>query len=102
MKTLYFHIGTSKTGTTAIQSFCYKNRDILKNKGIIYPISMGGIPSESFEFTDGNLGDNLSACTSLEEKAKKIYSLISNNEKTLISSERIWFEIKDKQTFFNI
>ena len=38
MKTLYFHIGSPKTGTTTIQSFCANNRDILGEKGLCYPI----------------------------------------------------------------
>lgn len=38
MKTLYFHIGSPKTGTTTIQSFCADHRDILEEKGLCYPI----------------------------------------------------------------
>ena len=34
--TLYFHIGTPKTGTTAIQSFLYKNRQWLWDQGVEY------------------------------------------------------------------
>lgn len=37
MKTLYLHIGTPKTGTTAIQYFCVKNRDTLEKNGLYYP-----------------------------------------------------------------
>lgn len=37
MKTLYLHIGTPKTGTTAIQYFCAKNRDALEEKGLFFP-----------------------------------------------------------------
>lgn len=36
MKTLYLHIGTMKTGTTNLQSFFNKNRDILKKYGVIF------------------------------------------------------------------
>lgn len=38
MKTLYFHIGSPKTGTTTIQSFCTDHREILVEKGLCYPI----------------------------------------------------------------
>lgn len=38
MKTLYFHIGSPKTGTTTIQSFCADHRDILAQKGLCYPV----------------------------------------------------------------
>lgn len=37
MKTLYLHIGTSKTATTAIQRFFADNRDLLASKGFVYP-----------------------------------------------------------------
>lgn len=36
MATLYLHIGTSKTGTTAIQLFCEKNRDALARRGYCF------------------------------------------------------------------
>lgn len=35
-KTLYIHIGTGKTGTTALQDFFLTNRDTLKESGIEY------------------------------------------------------------------
>lgn len=38
MKTLYLHIGTPKTATTSIQSFCYQNREILEKQGFYYPM----------------------------------------------------------------
>lgn len=31
------HIGTNKTGTSAIQRFCNSNRDLLLNSGLLYP-----------------------------------------------------------------
>ena len=37
MKTLYVHIGMPKTGTTAIQNFCFENQKILNQKGYDYP-----------------------------------------------------------------
>ncbi len=38
MNTLYVHIGTAKTGTTAIQKFCNDNQKVLEQKGYCYPI----------------------------------------------------------------
>lgn len=37
MRTLYLHIGTPKTGTTAIQIACHDNRKFLLTRGICYP-----------------------------------------------------------------
>lgn len=37
MATLYIHIGTPKTATTAIQTFCEKNREALKSDGFYFP-----------------------------------------------------------------
>jgi len=37
MNTLYLHIGTTKTGTTAIQAFCMENQELLNRKGYCYP-----------------------------------------------------------------
>ncbi len=39
MTTIYVHIGTHKTGTTAIQKFLFTNEDILREKGFLYPCS---------------------------------------------------------------
>ncbi len=36
-KTFFLHIGTGKTGTTAIQSFCVENRKELERSGVYYP-----------------------------------------------------------------
>lgn len=37
-KDLYIHIGTGKTGTTALQGLCWANRSLLKRKhGVLYP-----------------------------------------------------------------
>ncbi|MCC4288864.1 class I SAM-dependent methyltransferase [Vreelandella aquamarina] len=35
-KTIYFHIGTHKTGTTALQKFFVDNREVLEKKGFRY------------------------------------------------------------------
>lgn len=37
-KTLYVHVGTTKTGTTAIQSFLIDNQELLNQKGYCYPL----------------------------------------------------------------
>lgn len=37
-KTIYLHIGKPKTGTSALQYFLLKNRNILRQNGIEYPV----------------------------------------------------------------
>lgn len=37
LKNLYIHVGVHKTGSTAFQVFCKRNRSQLINQGIIYP-----------------------------------------------------------------
>ncbi len=39
--TLYLHIGTGKTGTTTIQTFLEANREVLRDRGLIVPLSLG-------------------------------------------------------------
>ena len=50
MSTVYIHVGTPKTGTSAIQVFFTKNRKLLKEKGVCYPdlgFDFPGIKSNS-------------------------------------------------------
>lgn len=37
MKTLYVHIGTPKTGSTAIRKFCWENREVFRKSGYNFP-----------------------------------------------------------------
>jgi len=36
-RSLYIHIGTHKTGSTAIQSFLTLNKNIMQEFGVLYP-----------------------------------------------------------------
>lgn len=50
MKTLYIHIGTSKTGTSSLQKFLEENQAELLKHGVYYPLNLGHyIPFESEE-----------------------------------------------------
>ena len=44
MKTLYLHIGTTKTATTSIQRFLEENKDVLQKYGYCFPDSMHVYP----------------------------------------------------------
>lgn len=48
-RTLFIHIGTGKTGTTAIQTFCVQNRKKLEAMGVWYPeLGIRGVGHHSF------------------------------------------------------
>lgn len=44
MKTLYLHVGTTKTATTSIQRFLEENRNILQSHGYCFPNSLHQYP----------------------------------------------------------
>ncbi|HSI50472.1 MAG TPA: hypothetical protein VLA61_19575 [Ideonella sp.] len=41
MKKLFLHIGVEKTGTTSIQTYLARNRDVLRARGVLYPTAPG-------------------------------------------------------------
>jgi hypothetical protein len=41
MTTLYLHIGSEKTGTTSVQRFLRANRDLLAERGVLFPRAPG-------------------------------------------------------------
>jgi hypothetical protein len=41
MKKAYLHIGVERSGTTTIQSFMAKNRDVFRHDGFLYPLAPG-------------------------------------------------------------
>lgn len=53
MATVYLHIGTMKTGTSALQRFLSDNREYLKQQGVLYPDLNQGMP-ERFRFRNGH------------------------------------------------
>ena len=47
MKTLYVHIGSPKTASTALQFFCVDNSEVLNQKGYCYPFFPQTYPDAS-------------------------------------------------------
>lgn len=45
IKRVIFHIGAPKTGTSIIQSHLAQNREVLRDKGYLYPITISSIES---------------------------------------------------------
>lgn len=52
---LILHIGTPKTGSTAIQSLCAANRGALRAEGALYPLSLGRTAHQPFAAAMGRL-----------------------------------------------
>ena len=55
---LQLHIGTHKTGTTAIQSYLYEHRKDLKKSGVLYPKCCNDVNEKQFSFIARHLRNN--------------------------------------------
>lgn len=94
MKTLYVHIGTMKTGTTAIQEFCWYNNELLQKKGYCYP----DLYEFSTEVTRRRNGRFLVKEFGTEEEKqqsfcggmKRIAELFMTYDNIVLSDEGIW------------
>ncbi|ABV37608.1 hypothetical protein Ssed_3004 [Shewanella sediminis HAW-EB3] len=85
-KTVYFHIGYHKTGTSAIQSFCSANQSELARKGFLYAETgragaAHGPLANCLKASNKNLDPNLLYASLKKEIAN------SNAQSVIISSE---------------
>lgn len=94
MKTLYVHIGTMKTGTTAIQGFCWDNQEVLQKKGYCYPDFSDLTVNVTRKRNGRFMVDN---CQTKEEGAAKfrtgmdrIIELFREYDNVILSNEGIW------------
>lgn len=100
MKTLYIHIGTSKTGTTTIQTYCGINREQLKSKGVLFPI----MPYHYDRITKNRNGHFLYAMIYengvrnkekeeqvLKQELDYIVDCFKDYDNVLLSEESIWW-----------
>lgn len=102
MKTLYIHIGTTKTGTKAIQYFCWENRKLLEKQGYCYPnlsfLCPKCIPMKNGHFLlerSENAGEEKSvrqATNQYQEGMSRILKLFSVYDNVILSDEGIWRE----------
>ncbi len=91
MGKIYMHIGTGKTGSSAIQAFLSLNYKLLKKNGILFPSPPNIEKQQPFQTTSGNGTEilklmQLNLIDELEEKIKQ-YSKMKLD--VLISSENI-------------
>lgn len=73
-KTVVLHIGYEKTGSSAIQAFCARNRNWLNKKGIEYPL-IGQLPQHSLLYAELN-----------SKSPRRIHSLIRETRAQIDSS----------------
>ncbi|CAH6828749.1 Sulfotransfer_1 domain-containing protein [Vibrio chagasii] len=111
MKTLYLHVGWSKTGTSAIQSMLYNNKVELAKKGVLYPESLidrsqfGDCSHHSFALS---LSDNKVVGYNNKHSSKELITSLecemraSKLENVIISSELspFYFDNKEFNDFF--
>ncbi|MDH2434221.1 hypothetical protein QCD60_16815 [Pokkaliibacter sp. MBI-7] len=96
--TLYLHVGWSKTGTSAIQSALQNNRNLLSEKGILYPQSIQWADHSHHPFalafqSSGPYGSNLTTIDAIRKLDQEIIE--SNLPNTLLSSELSPFYFSD-------
>ncbi len=91
-KILYVHVGTTKTGTTAIQSFMIDNQEVLNQKGYYYPL---------FPYRYKDVSERRNARFMLEEAQDRqagifregmdrIHELFQKYDRIVVSDEGIW------------
>ncbi|MHC4844245.1 MAG: hypothetical protein ACYTEE_10625 [Planctomycetota bacterium] len=93
-KQLYIHIGTVKTGTSALQRFLLLNRHTLSQKGVSYPEDRGGHVAHhrvswSFRFREGVTKWNWPKDMYLPKQEWQMILEQIDGKKGIISSEHL-------------
>lgn len=112
MKTLYLHIGLPKTGSTAIQRFCFFNQEILANNGYCYDKIMKSttrVPSyvnglfitEKIYDENGKL-DSAATREHFENGLAIVQNQLNEFDKVIISGEPIWNSLRNREGWTNL
>ena len=112
MPTLYLHIGTPKTGTTALQNFLPANEEVLEQHGICYP-DFGfryaglGVHRNGHFLVTCNYKDEFGNRVPEKEEAdyqeglRKLEETGKKFSKIILSDEGIWKQsITDRENFW--
>lgn len=91
---IYLHIGKAKTGTIAIQTFCYINRELLEQEGIKWSVEVGEWRADAALPQAGNVDIIFASYLkySMKERVERLYHMIESYNVSLVSSEDIWVE----------
>ncbi len=100
MKTLIFHIGTYKTGSTSLQELLYNNRNELQSLyGICYPDLNA---YTSLVPKAGNCMNMGESDASLEKTTDDIRVILEENDIAILSTENFWgYQIDKKERVIN-
>lgn len=108
-KVVYLHIGTPKTGSSAIQFFCGNNRKLLKEKGVAYPkmpFAFEGIGQYrnahflSHKVYKDDKRDYAAQREIYQEGMKVIQESLQQADKVVLSDEHLWNETEwDEERF---
>ncbi|MCI9173444.1 MAG: hypothetical protein HFH49_00675 [Lachnospiraceae bacterium] len=100
MKTLYLHIGTPKTATTAIQFFCRDNQETLNSHGYVYPMFEWKYPNvlqtRNAHFLVGDTYLTQAERNQEEEEKvfveafRQIYEAFEQYDNVILSDESMW------------
>lgn len=113
MATVYLHIGTSKTGTTALQKFMRKNEEEMKKQGYCYPLMKLGIQAlyrdRNAQFLiyesihEKRKKDETSAQHELRVKEngyRQVAEAAKKYDNIVLSDEQIWYKAKKEENFW--
>lgn len=90
MKTIFFHIGTPKTGTTTLQKFLISNQVELEKQGLLYPTSdflrRGRVANGAYLVESGGCKTTLNRTW-----GKYLQCINSSDADNIVISEEIFF-----------
>jgi hypothetical protein len=85
--TIFVHIGLNKTGSSSIQRFCHLHRDILRERGLVYP-DVGTHDSAHYGVSNLLIGQPSEVDLPDADALKNVIrSAASSNTNVLLSSE---------------